>query len=141
MKTILFSALMFFGLQSASQDRWTVQLNDLQLLSVNTEDTAANVVRPKKLKKGSLIVTYVPDVRSLKLRTAEGERKRRLMVYDAGDNELYSKEAHSITIPVATLKKWRLTTPRVKIYTIPVLGEEGAAVRLRRIHLCTVNFE
>lgn len=135
MKTILVLLLMAIGLNSFAQgkDRWTVTLNSLQLLSVNTEDTTANVVQAKKLKKGSLIVTFVPG-------QVEGERKRRIMVYDDAGTELYSKEEHSIIISVATLKKWRLTTSRIKIYTIPNLGEEGAAVRLRRMHLCTVNF-
>jgi hypothetical protein len=111
-----------------------VQLNSLQLLSVNTEDTTANVVQANKLKRGSRIVTFVPG-------QVERERKRRLLVLDAVDRELYSKEAHSIVIPVANLKQWRLATPRVKVYTLPVLGEEGANVRLRRVHLCTINFE
>ena len=134
MKTILLSLLMAVSLNSLAQgkDRWTVTLNSLQLLLVNTEDTAANVVQAKKLKKGSLIITFMPG-------QVEGERKRKLMVYDDADNLLLSKEEHTLVIPVATLKKWRQTLPRIKIYTVPNLGEEGAAVRLRRMHLCTVN--
>lgn len=134
MKTSFLFALLCFCVHGFSQDRWTVQLNSLQLLSVNTEDTAANVVQAKNLKKGSLLVTFVPA-------RAEGERKRRMTVVDANDNELYSKETHNLVLPVATLKKWRLTTPRVKVYTLPDLGAAGANVRLRPVHLCTINFD
>lgn len=135
MKTVLFTMLaVAISMKGFSQERWTVELNSKVLLSAKTEDEAANVISVKDFKKGSLLVTYVPG-------KVQDERKRRLMIYDSGDNELYSKEAFNITVPVATLKKWKLNTTQIKIYTIPVLGEAGAAVRLRRVHLCTINFE
>lgn len=127
-------SLVAFTLTVTAQERWTVQLNSKTLLNANTEDTATNVVALNDIKKGSLLVTYVPG-------KVVGERKRRLMIFDANDQELYSKEAFSIAVPAASLKKWRLTTPFVKVYTMPVLGAEGATMRLRRIHLCTINFE
>jgi hypothetical protein len=135
MKTIFaLAAILFCTLKSGAQERWTVQLNSKVLLTASTEDTAANVIALKDLKKGSLIVTYIPG-------KAEGERKRRLMVYDNNESELYSKEAFSITVPVASLKKWKIASPRLKLYTILALGEAGATVRLRRVHLCTIKFE
>jgi hypothetical protein len=127
-------ATFIFTFTSMAQDRWTVQINSKTLLTANEEDTAKNVVKSGDLKKGSLIVTYHPG-------KVDNERKRRIMIYDINDQELYSKAAHSITVPVANLKKWRLTSPQIKVYTIPVLGEEGANVRLRRVHLATINLE
>jgi hypothetical protein len=62
-------------------------------------------------------------------------------VYDSGDKELYSSETLSLVLPVKTLKKWKQTSPWLKIYTVPVLDEGGATVRLRRVHLCTLKFE
>ena len=135
MKTFFaFAAILFSSLVSNAQERWTVQLNSKVLLTAKTEDEAANVITVKDLKKGALIVTYIPG-------KVEGERKRRLMVYDSNDGELYSKESFSISVPVASLKKWKVASPQIKIYTMPVLGEAGATVRLRRVHLCTINFE
>lgn len=136
MKTILLAAAtaLCLAAQAQTAERWTVALNSKALLNANTEDTTANTVTVNDLKKGSLMVTYVPG-------QVEGQRKRRLMICDAGDNELYSREALSIVVPVATLKKWKQASPQLKIYTIPVLGEAGAAVRLRRVHLCTIQFD
>jgi hypothetical protein len=134
MKAFLVSILFIsFSLYTNAQERWTVQLNSKVLLTAKAEDTVNNVVRLNHLKKGSLLVTYIPG-------KVQNERKRRLVVYDANDNELYSKTAFSISIPTATLKKWKLTTPQLKIYTWPELGKAGANVRLRRVHLCTINF-
>jgi hypothetical protein len=104
------------------------------MLLAKAEDTTANVVSVNDLKKGSLIVTYVPG-------KVENERKRRIMIYDVNDRELYSKEAHSISVPVASLKKWKWNSPQLRIYTMPVLGEAGANVRLRRVHLATIHLE
>lgn len=125
---------MMFSIGSSAQDRWTVLLNSNVLLTSNEEDTVKNVIKLDDLKKGSLIVTYHPG-------KVDNERKRRLMIYDMNDQELYSKEAFSIAVPVASLKKWMLTSPQIKVYTLPVLGEAGATVRLRRVHLATINLE
>ena len=129
---LIASLLLTFA--ATAQDRWTVQLNSKTLLMATEEDTTKNVVKADDLKKGSLIVTYVPS-------KPDNERKRRIMIYDMNDHELYSKEAHSITVPVSNIKKWRLTSPQIKVYTIPVLGEEGANVRLRRVHLATIKLD
>ena len=130
----LLLTTLIFSFTGMAQDRWTVQLNSKTLLTANEENTTKNVVKSGELKKGSLIVTYYPG-------KVENERKRRIMIFDSNDQELYSKEAHSIVVPVANLKKWRLTSPQISVYTIPVLGEEGANVRLRRVHLATINLE
>gem|GEM_PF-6096202 len=122
------------GVVSKGQERWTVALNSKLLLTATEEDTLKNQVIVKDLKKGSLIVTYVPG-------KVENERKRRLMIFDASDRELYSKEAHNISVPVASIKKWRYNTPFLRVYTIPVLGAEGANVRLRRVHLATIQLQ
>lgn len=131
--SLFFLLTSFFALRSPAQDRWTVQLNSKVLLTANEEDTVKNKVTVDDLKKGSLIVTYTSG-------KVENERKRRLAVYDVNDHELYSKEAHSISVPVASLKKWKYASPQIKIYTWPHPGEAGANVRLRRVHLCTINF-
>jgi hypothetical protein len=133
-KLFLLVLTISFAFIGKSQDRWTVQLNSNTLLTANEEDTIKNRVRVDDLKKGSLIVTYHPG-------KVENERKRRIMIYDMNDGELYSKEEHSISVPVASLKEWRLTSPQIKVYTIPVLGEEGANVRLRRVHLATITLK
>jgi hypothetical protein len=122
------------GIVSKGQERWTVALNSKLLLTATSEDTVKNRIVVNDLKKGSLLVTYVPG-------KVENERKRRIMIFDAADQELYSKEAHNISVPVASIKKWRYNTPFIRVYTIPVLGVEGANVRLRRVHLATIQLQ
>ncbi|HUC81316.1 MAG TPA: hypothetical protein VMR70_10395 [Flavisolibacter sp.] len=135
MKRIIFLlAVVFFSVAGKAQDRWMVQLNNKTLLLANEEDTLKNRVWIDDLKKGALMVTYHPG-------KVENERKRRIMIFDGADRELYSKEAHSISVSAKELKKWKWESPQIHIYTIPVLGEDGANVRLRRVHLATVYLD
>ncbi len=117
-----------------AQDRWTIQLNNKTLLTAKKEDTTANVVSVKDLKKGSLIITYTPG-------TADSKWGRRLSIYDVAENELYTKEAFSITIPATTLKKWKQNHSKIKIYTWPISKDPRIKLKVRRVHLCTINFE
>ena len=134
MKTILLFVLsVALALRSTAQERWTVVLNSKALLAANTEDSVNNVVTLNDLKKGTLVVTYTPG-------KVQSGLSRRIAVYDAMDNELYSKEALSIVIPVANLKKWqRDTLSPIKIYTWPVSKDPAIKLKVRRVHLCTIN--
>ncbi len=136
MKTIylvLLSIALSYG--SKAQERWMVQLNSKTLLTANKEDTVANVATITDIKKGSLVVTYVPG-------KAQSGWGRRLMVFDAANNELYSKEDFSMIIPAANLKKWhRSGIAQLKVYTIAVPKDPRIKVKLRRVHLCTINLE
>ena len=135
MKTIIsFLLLLFCSVKSFSQDWWTEQLNINILLTVEEEDTTANVIKLNDLKKGNLIVTYNPEA------PKEGWG-RQLMVYGVADNELYSKEALKIVIRVATLKKWKKTNAALKIYTLPISKDPRIKLKVRRVHLCTIKFE
>lgn len=134
MKRMLFLLATITGLSATAQERWTVQLNSAVLLTAKAEDTAANVVKLNGLKKSSLILVYTPG-------KVEGERKRRLVLHDAADQEVLSRTDFKLVIPVADLKKWRLTNNRMKIYTWPDPGPNAHLVRLRRMHLCTLVLE
>ena len=127
----LLAIVLFASVES--QDKWTVQLNNKTLLTAKKEDTTANVVSLKDVNKGSLTLTYI----QAKVQHKWG---RRLVVYDVTDNELYAKEAFSITIPTATLKKWKKVHSQIKIYTWPVSNDPRIKLKVRRVHLCTINF-
>ena len=131
----IFLFILAIGLLSFSyaQDRWTVKINSKTLLTAKKEDTALNVVSIADIKKGSLVVSYTPG-------KMQSEWGRRLVIYDLADNELYAKEAFNITIPAATLKKWKKNHSQIKIYTWPVSKDPRIKLKVRRVHLCTINF-
>jgi hypothetical protein len=134
MKKILLLLIASLALSTTySQDRWTIQLNSQTLLTAKKEDTTANLISITDIKKGSLIITYASG-------KADSKWGRRLAIYDVTDNELYAKEAFSITIPAATLKKWKAIHSQIKVYTWPISKDPRIKLKVRRVHLCTINF-
>lgn len=133
-KAILFISAFLTFVFVYAQDRWTVQLNSKTLLTAKAEDTLANVISITDIKKGSLVVTFTPGETNSKW-------GRRLAVYDIADNQLYSKEAFSISIPAASLKKWKTGHSQIKIYTWPISKDPRIKLKVRRVHLCTIKFE
>ena len=136
MKTVfLFVWMAALALRSSAQEHWTVVLNNKPLLTAKTEDTANNIATINDIKKGALVVTYVPA----KPQPGWG---RRIAVYDATDNELYSKETMTLVVPAKSLKQWhRNNSKQIKIYTwaVPKDPDQAIKVRVRRVHLCTIN--
>ena len=116
-----------------AQTSWTVQLNSKVLLTATQEDVEKNVVTLKDLKKGSLLVSY--------RETPDKDWSRTIAVYDVNDAELYKKQERSITLPVTQLKQWAKKGTPIKVYTMLVPLNPAIAVRLRRVHLCTINFK
>lgn len=115
-----------------AQNSWTVQLNNKVLLTATQEDAEKNVVTLKDLKKGSLLISY--------RETPDKDFARAIAVYDAADTEIYKKKERSITLPVSLLKQWAKKGSTVKVYTMLVPLNPAIAVRLRRVHLCTLVF-
>lgn len=116
-----------------AQETWMVQLNSKVLLTATAEDTVANVVKLKDLKKGSLLVTYKEPQK-------EGW-SRTLMIYDEGDNQLLTKTGQSVAVSTATLKSWAKKGNTLKVYTVQQSLNPKMAIRVRRVHLCTLMFE
>ena len=129
-----FIAVFLLVLSSTAQTSWTVQLNNKKLLTAIQEDTVANQVTVHDLKKGSLMIRYREPLNK--------NFGRSIGVYTIDDVELYKKQEKTLIIPVKLLKQWARKAQPVKVYTlmVPLNAATAAVVRLRRVHLCTINF-
>ena len=133
MKLFILLCTAFFIDTVAAQTKWTVQSGKNVLLKTAKEDTIANVITIKRSKISSLVISY-----------AEPKRKdwsRYIMVYDRADNELISKETYNLNLSASVLKNWAQKNKQVKIYTIPRNLNPAIAIKVRRVHLCTINFQ
>jgi len=133
MKLFILLCAIFFINTVAAQNTWIVQSGKNILLKAAEEDTTANVIAIKRSKITSLVVSY-----------AEPRRKdwsRYIMVYDRADNELISKETYNLSLSASVLKNWAKKNSQVKIYTIPRNLNPAIAIKVRRVHLCTINFQ
>lgn len=137
MKINLLIAIIFLSQNMIqAQDSWTIRWNNKTILSANKEDEAANT-RTIKLsdwkKNGNLEIIY---------KEAEPDTLlwHSFLLFDENDHQLISKEKTLVAkIPIAQLRKLFAGKKQIKIYTIVSPRDPTIAVRLRRIHLCTLK--
>jgi hypothetical protein len=141
MKQILLINVLFFCyLFSSAQNSWKLRLNDTTLLVASKEDEKTN---SKKInvseweKNGMLEITYYNA-------TGDKDLKRSILFLDENDNELIRKEDVSrVKISSKELKKIFTGRNEIRIFTIaiPADPELAARVRVRRVHLCTLELK
>lgn len=132
---------IFTVMATTAQDSWKIKLNSKVVLSATTEDETANTKKIKKTEldsKGSLDVLY----KSSKPAT---EWIRSLMFYDENDNELLRKDSVTATtqIKMATIKELFAGEKKIRIYTVAIPSDPNlaASIRVRRVHLCTLELQ
>ncbi len=124
---------------SAAQDSWKIKLNGKILLSSNAENETKNT---KKIKKTGLNNTGSLDIVYKDVDPVSGW-KRSLLFFDENDNELIRKDSIKGTTKITTRSLKLLFTERkkIKIYTVSLPADPNlaASVRVRRVHLCTLE--
>lgn len=141
MKPVLLFISMVMASFAFGQDSWKVVLNKKQLLKANTESETVNskkVNRSLFKQPSYLEITYTQ-----KQVTAGWTRS--LLFFDENDTELYRKDKVKGTMKISNsiLLKLFSTKKNIKIYTIstPTDPSIAATVRIRRVHLCTIDLQ
>jgi hypothetical protein len=139
--TVMFAALFSFAQKrgaAASEASWKVSLGKKVLLKATGEDENANVITLRRAdlkKKASFTLSYVPE---------SGQSagwNRTITVYGANDTELQQHKGNKLTLSNYALAQLVKGKDQVKIYTmaIPSDKRKAALVRVRRMHLVTIN--
>ena len=145
MNTLLLSfatllSIMINGITPAPQalDSWTVRLNKKTLLSATKEDETANI---RKLSfsdwktADSLTISY-------KEMSPKKQWERSIFLCDEDDNELLRKDENTkASFSQEEVKKAFAGKKFIRIFTTvsPSDPELAARVRIRRVHLCTIE--
>jgi hypothetical protein len=132
----LFLASFFFSLGAVAQNSWKVLLNDKTVLSSSAENEEKNKVLIKKAdlkKKKDFSLLY----------TEKNNKKnwqRVIALYDENDQELFQQEGTKLKMPTASLQSYFKKAKKIRIYTwaLPTDPKLKAAIRIRRVHLCTL---
>lgn len=135
----LFLASFFISLSTGAQPGWKVMLNGKTILNTTVEDEAKNTVRIKKAdlkKKKGLSVLY----------TEEAKKKnweREIALYDENDQELTHEKGDLFKVSNSALQSYFKNSKKIVIYTLafPADPKLKAAIRIRRVHLCTLILE
>jgi hypothetical protein len=119
-----------------AQNSWKVTFNGKEVLNASTEDEAKNMITLKKSdlkKKKDFILAY----------HGEQEQKgweRTIAAYDSLDTELAKQKGTRFKLTGTALQSLFKKSKTIKIYTValPADPKLKAAVRVRRVHLCTL---
>jgi hypothetical protein len=145
MKLFLLFAALLFSIAVFAQKRgvpaeasWKVTLGSKTLLKASAEDETANVITVRRAdlkKKGNFILAYTPGS------DESTGWNRTITVYGENDTELQQHKGNKLTLSNYALATLLKDKQQVKIYTmaIPSDKRKAALVRVRRVHLVTVN--
>ena len=141
MKTISFLLIfIFISLMSFAQDTWKVYHNKIEILNTGKSDPVQNNIPVKQSDlsaPGLFIVSYIEE-------KPQKNWIRHLVVYNAAENILIQKKGDSmLQLSNETLKDLLVKNGVIKVYTwtLPADPELATRIRVRRIHLCTVELK
>lgn len=130
--TSLLLAVTYSGAQSGS---WKVKVNNKPVLTTSKEDTLANkktINRTEWKKTGNLEIIFTENEKDTWMRS--------FLFYDRADNELLRKDSNThIIISLKELKKLFAGKKEIIIYTTIAPVDPNLAIRMRRVHLCTLR--
>lgn len=141
MKSVIFLFVLFAITFSAGaqDDSWTVLHNkktQLKQVSENKEKNTITIKAGALLKTGNLVITFhhtpPESVRAVKIFDAADQKE----IFNLGDRT-------QLTLSNTQLKNLFGDAKQIHVYTIlsPRDPAKAAAVRLRRIHVCTINLQ
>ena len=119
------------------QDSWKIVLNGKVLLKTATEDAEKNRIKvhKKDLKKKSHMSVVFTEAEHTK------GWERFITVFDTRDRELLQQKGAQFNISNAGLLALFKKSDTLSVYTwsLPTDPKQKALVRVRRVHLCTLE--
>jgi hypothetical protein len=137
MKIIFLAAIVLVSNRPVqAQDSWKIKWNNKTILSANKEDEAANI-RSIKLsdwkKNGNLEIIYKEEIPDTILWHS-------FILFDEEDHQLLSREKTlTAKISIQSLRKLFAGKKQIKIYSIVSPRNPMIALKILRIHLCTLQ--
>jgi hypothetical protein len=137
MKKVLFlTGILFTTLfVHAQKGSWVIRLNNKTILSARQEDVVKNVrtIKAAEWKKsGQFEIAFKEDDKDMWIRSFQ--------FTDEQDNDLLRKDSTvHVRIPLAELRKLLAGKKQLIIYTTISPTDPNLAIRIRRVHLCTLQ--
>ena len=133
---MLFTFVLSLFVSAVQQDSWRLCLDKKQLLKTSNEDEQKNIV---SISSSELKMSELLDINYTQAAFEKGW-ERTLSVYDENDQELKTTKGNKLSLKTSVVKSLLEQHKAIKFYTLysPTDPKMKAAVRLRRVHLCTV---
>lgn len=135
-KIVWITGLILTVLATTAQDgSWTIRMNTKLLLSARKENETTNSIKIKSSewkKNGFLEVSYKENDLNTWIRS--------FLFFDEEDNQLLNKDSTTYSkITLSSIRKAFTGKKEVRIYTIVAPVDPKIAIRIRRVHLCTLK--
>jgi hypothetical protein len=137
-----FSLLLigfFISVAAPAQGSWKVCLNKKTVLKASAENEEKNIIyinAADLANKNDFVVDYTEQKK-------KNDWGRTIMIYDENDHEVIQQKGTKFELSNADLQAFCKQSKTLKIYTwaLPTDPKLKAAVRVRRVHLCTLILE
>ncbi|MEO7983093.1 MAG: hypothetical protein ABI688_03320 [Bacteroidota bacterium] len=130
--TMLLFTVLFLQAQNGS---WTIRLNNKTILSSRQEDPVKNIKKIKAgdwKKSGKLEILFTEEEKNTWIRSFQ--------FVDEQDNVILRKDSTTHAgISLTELRKLFAGKKQIKIYTTVSPLDPNIAIRMRRVHLCTLQ--
>ena len=123
------------AMQAQQIDSWKIKLNNKVLLATSKENEKANTkkISSAELKKNGFLEISFKEA-------SPNTWKRSFLFFDKEDNQLLAIDSVTYTkTHIATLRKLFAGKKEIRIYTTVSPLDPNIAVRVRRVHLCTLQ--
>lgn len=135
--TFLFAAIFTVILAQAQNNSWKIKMNKKVVLSTSVENEKANV---RKIKKDDLKKTGFLEI--LFTEADPDTWYRSFLFYDKDDHELLRVDSSvNPKIAFTQLRQLYRNRKEIIIYTTVTPRDPNLAVRVRRVHLCTLQIK
>ncbi len=123
-------------------DTWKVSFASRVLLVADEEDQSKNTVSILAADLTKPDNCFMLSYREMN-KPVKKKWKRSILIFDESDNELLKKESSSIKLTPDELSDLFKEKKIIKIFTVSIPSDpsEAALVRVRRIHLCTLELK
>ena len=132
---VLTSLLLTTVFLQAQNGSWIIKLNNKTILSSHQEDPVKNVRKIKSAdwkKSGKLEILFAEDEKNTWMRSFQ--------LVDELDNDILRKDSTTHpSISLVELRKLFAGKKQVRIYTTISPLDPNIAIRIRRVHLCTLQ--
>ena len=143
MFSLISLPFIFFLFCTQDGVSWKVTFCNKELLVATEEDQNKNVVSIRSAdldKPGRYLTLSYWEMNTI---SKKNGWKRSIIVFDESDNQLIKKDSSAISLSANELKKLFKERKKIKLFTISIPSDpsQAALVRIRRVHLCTLDLK
>ena len=135
--------LLIFSFCQQDGISWKVTFGNKKLLTATEENQNKNIVSIRSADLDQPGRYFTLSYREMNSISKKNGWKRSIIIFDESDNQLIKKDSTAISLSANELKNLFKERKKIKLFTISIPSDpsQAALVRIRRVHLCTLELK